>query len=41
MDRGNKTTLRNILRDAFRDVFGNSGATLEDPIPESVAPYFI
>lgn len=40
MDRGNKTTLRNILRDAFREVFGNSGATLEDPIPESVAPYF-
>lgn len=40
MDRGNKTTLKAVLRDAFKEVFGNSGAQLLEPIPESVAPYF-
>jgi hypothetical protein len=40
MERGNKAALRNILSTAFTEVFGNSGARLMDPIPESVAPYF-
>lgn len=40
MERGNRTTLKNVLKTAFNDVFGNSGATLLEPIPESVAPYF-
>lgn len=40
MDRGNKTLLKAVLKDAFNDVFANSGASLEEPIPESVAPYF-
>ncbi|MEJ7677471.1 MAG: hypothetical protein WKG06_06290 [Segetibacter sp.] len=40
MERGNKTTLKSVLGEAFKDVFGNTGAALEDPIPESVAPYF-
>ena len=40
MERGNRTMLKSVLKDAFKNVFGNSGAMLEDPIPESVAPYF-
>ena len=40
MGRGNRTTLQAVLRDAFTAVFNNSGAVLENPIPESVAPYF-
>lgn len=40
MERGNRTTLKSVLREAFKNVFANSGAILEDPIPESVAPYF-
>lgn len=40
MERGNRTTLKSVLRDAFKNVFENSGAILQDPIPESVAPYF-
>lgn len=40
MERGNRSTLKNILKEAFREVFGSSGAKLLEPIPESVAPYF-
>jgi len=40
MQRGNRTTLNGILKDAFKEVFGSSGAKLLEPIPESVAPYF-
>ncbi|SEI49933.1 hypothetical protein SAMN05216327_10251 [Dyadobacter sp. SG02] len=40
MERGNKAALKAILRDAFKEVFGESGAQLFDPVPESVAPYF-
>ena len=40
MERGNRTNLAAILKDAFKEVFKDSGALLADPIPESVAPYF-
>jgi hypothetical protein len=40
MKRGSKTLLKSILKDAFKEVFENCGATLTDPIPESIAPYF-
>ena len=40
MRGSNRTTLKGALREAFNAVFGNTGATLEEPIPESVAPYF-
>lgn len=40
MSRGNRTTLKSVLQDAFKEVFRNSGAQLVEPIPESVAPYF-
>ncbi len=40
MAKGNKTTLSAVLKEAFKAVFSDSGATLQEPIPESVAPYF-
>lgn len=40
MERGNKATLNNVLQEAFKEVFGDSGASLITPIPESVVPYF-
>ncbi len=40
MGVGNKTTLKAVLRDAFEAVFAGTGAALQEPIPESVAPYF-
>jgi len=41
MERGNRTTLKNILQEAFNEVFINSGAKIiSQPIPESIAPYF-
>lgn len=40
MGKSDRTTLKSLLKDAFKDVFGNSGAILLDPIPESIAPYF-
>jgi len=40
MERGNRTELKKIFKEAFQEVFGNSGAKLKDSIPESVAPYF-
>lgn len=40
MERGNRTTLNNTFKEAFNEVFGNSGAKLAAPIPESISPYF-
>lgn len=41
MQRGNRTTLKKVLQEAFHEVFDKTcGAKLQDPIPESVAPYF-
>lgn len=40
MERGNRATLNNTLREAFGEVFGRSGAVLTAPIPESISPYF-
>lgn len=40
MERGNRATLNNVLKEAFDEVFGKSGAVLAPPIPESISPYF-
>lgn len=40
MGGGNRTALKKVLQTAFNEVFELTNATLKEPIPESVAPYF-
>lgn len=40
MSMGNQRALSNLMEAAFKEVFGDSGATMLPPVTESVAPYF-